>query len=160
MSGWHVLNARDVQWHDAGPCGFYADFQAGEAFTEIGFNIGMGLPGQPGALYHREDHQECFFVLRGEALLIVEGQERPLKRWDYFHCPAGIDHIVVVAGDGPCVLLAVGSRVGPTNPVFPVNEVALKHGAGVEVEATSGREAYAHVPEPVETPFREEFVSG
>lgn len=160
MSRWHVLNARDVQWWDAGPFGFYADFQPGEAFTEFGFNIGMALPGQPGALYHREAHQECFLVLHGEALLLVEGQERPLKRWDYFHCPAGVEHIVVGAGDGPCVVLAVGGRVGPSNPVYPVNELAQKHGAGVDVETTSPKEAYAAGPQPVETPFREEFVSG
>ena len=160
MSRWHVANAREVQWFDSGPSGFYADFQQGGRFPELGFNIGMILPGQPTALYHREAHQECFLVLRGEAVLIVEGEERPLGRWDYFHCPAGVDHIVVGAGDGPCVLLAVGGRVGPGDPVYPVNEVALRHGAGVERETTSPKEAYAPFPEPVETPFREEFLSG
>jgi glyoxylate utilization-related uncharacterized protein len=26
-------------------------------------------------------------VLYGEALLLVEGQERPLRQWDFVHCP-------------------------------------------------------------------------
>jgi hypothetical protein len=32
--------------------------------------------------YHRETEQEDFLVLSREALLIAEGQERPLKQWD------------------------------------------------------------------------------
>ena len=27
-------------------------------------------------------------MLSGEALLIVEGEERPLRQWDFVHCPA------------------------------------------------------------------------
>jgi hypothetical protein len=56
------------------------------------------------------------------------------------------------------VLLGVGGRVGPGNPVYPVNAVALKHGAGVEQEPASPEEAYAPFPEPNSVPFREEFL--
>ena len=160
MSGWNIANARDVQWFDGGPFGFYADFQQGDHFDEFGFNIGMVLPGQPVALYHRESHQEGFLILSGEALLIVDGEERPLRRWDYFHCPAGIEHIVVGAGNGPCVLLGVGGRVGPGDPVYPVDPVALKHGAGVEHETAVPKEAYAPFPEDTPVPFREDFLPG
>ena len=160
MSGWHIANVRDVQWYDAGRAGYYADFERGESFPEFGFNIGMCLPGQVAALYHREAHQECYFVLDGEGILIVEGEERPLRRWDYFHCPAGVDHIVVAAGEEPFVVIAVGGRVGQNDITYPVNEVALRHGAGVEVETKVPREAYASFPEPQPTPFREEFISG
>ena len=38
-------------------------------------------------MYHWETETEAFLVLSGEALLIVEGQERPLKQWDFAHCP-------------------------------------------------------------------------
>lgn len=155
---WHIANARDVQWHDAGHFGVYADFEQGERSQELGFNIGMVLPGQPTALYHREDRQEGFLVLSGRALLLVEGEERPLRRWDYVHCPPGVEHVVVGAGDGPCVLVAVGSRVGPANVVYPVNETALRHRAGVEQESTVAREAYAPFGKDVETAFREEFL--
>ena len=40
-------------------------------------------------MYHWEADQEDFLVLAGEALLIVEGEERPLRAWDFVHCPAG-----------------------------------------------------------------------
>jgi uncharacterized cupin superfamily protein len=158
MSDWYIANARDMEWFDGGEFGFYSDFQKGGHFEEFGFNVGMVLPGQPGALYHRESHQEGFLVLSGEALLIVEGEERPLRAWDYFHCPASVEHIIVGAGHGPCVLIGVGARVGPGNPVYPVNDVALKHGAGVEQETATPRDAYAPFSEPVAVPFREEFL--
>ena len=61
-------------------------------------------------MYHWEADQEDFLVLAGEALLIVEGEERPLRRWDFVHCPAGTRHVIVGAGDGPCVVVAVGAR--------------------------------------------------
>jgi uncharacterized cupin superfamily protein len=160
VSRWHVANVRDVQWYDAGRSGFYADFEQGERFPELGFNIGMALPGQIAALYHRESHQECYFVLHGEGILIVEGEERPLKQWDYFHCPAGVDHICVATGDGPFVVIAVGGRVGKNEIVYPVDATALRHGAGVGAETTSPREAYASFDEPKPVPFREEFIGG
>ena len=158
MSGWHIANARDVQWHDGGHFGVYCDFQQNPHFEELGFGLGMVLPGQPNALYHREGHQEGFLVLSGEAIAIVEGEERPLRAWDYLHCPAGVDHVVVAAGTGPCLLLAVGSRVGQKGVVYPVNEAALARGAGVTTETDSPQEAYAPLPEDVETPFREDFL--
>ena len=38
-------------------------------------------------MYHWEANQEDFLVLSGEALLLVEGEERPLRQWDFVHCP-------------------------------------------------------------------------
>jgi hypothetical protein len=73
---WFIRNIRDVQWYDAGRFGVYGDFEQGERFPEFGFNFGVVWPGQPVALYHREDHQEGFLVLSGECLLIVEGEEQ------------------------------------------------------------------------------------
>jgi quercetin dioxygenase-like cupin family protein len=155
---WFIRNIRDVQWYDAGDYGVYGDFQQGESFPEFGFNFGVAWPGQPGAMYHREDHQEGFLVLSGEVLLIVEGEEHILKQWDYFHCPAGVAHILVGAGDGPAFVIAVGGRVGPSNPVYLADPVAQKHGAAVEQETTDPAEAYASIPKPQPTPFREEFL--
>jgi uncharacterized cupin superfamily protein len=91
-------------------------------------------PGQPKGLYHAENAQEGFLVIAGECLLIVESEERMLRRWDYFHCPAWTEHVLVGAGDAPCVLLAIGSRAEPLEIRFPVNEVALHHGAGAHEE--------------------------
>jgi hypothetical protein len=49
-------------------------------------------------------------VLAGEALLIVEGQERRLGQWDFVHCPPETRHAFLGAGDGRCVILTASSR--------------------------------------------------
>src|SRR5262249_39454363 len=101
-------------------------------------------PGVPMAMYHREDNQEGFLVLDGECLAIVDGEERPLKQWDYFHCPGGVPHVVVGAGDRPSLVLAVGARTPEDdNLLYPVDPTAVKHKAGVEVETANPRDAYA-----------------
>jgi len=48
-------------------------------------------------------------VLSGECTLIVEDEERQLRQWDYFHCPAETHHVIVGAGDGPCAILMLGA---------------------------------------------------
>src|SRR3954454_2643382 len=95
-----------------------------------------------------EDEQEDFLVLSGECLLLVEGEERRLGQWDFVHCPAWTEHVFVGAGDGPCVVLMVGARPD-VEVVYPVSEVALRHGAGVERETRSPGEAYAAFPDSV-----------
>jgi uncharacterized cupin superfamily protein len=157
MSGWFVRNLREVQWHE-GACGAYTDLEEGDRFPEIGLGIGMLMPGQPPCYYHRESHQEGYLVLSGECLLVVEGEERPMRQWDYFHCPPGVAHIIVGAGDGPSVVLAVGSRTGSHEVEYPVEPAALKHGAGVERTTHSSKEAYAGLPPDVPVPFRDEFL--
>jgi uncharacterized cupin superfamily protein len=96
--------------------------------------------------YHRENHQEGFLVLAGECLLIVEGEERLLEAWDFFHCPGGTAHVIVGGGEGPAVVLAVGARGGRKGIVYLVAAAALAHGAGVEEETTKSAEAYARFP--------------
>ncbi|HEY3920801.1 MAG TPA: cupin domain-containing protein [Gaiellaceae bacterium] len=156
---WHIENIRDVQWYDGGPFGVYGDFErGGERFPEVGFNFGLIWPGQKLGMYHREENQEGFLVLSGECLLIVEGEEHPLRQWDYFHCPAGVDHIIVGAGDGPAFLIAVGGRTGSGGIVYPVDAVAQKHDATVERETTDPKEAYARFPKQQTIPFDEEWL--
>jgi uncharacterized cupin superfamily protein len=143
--GWFVLNAKDGHWSD-GDLGKYTGFEGKESrFPQLGINLNVMQPGEPMTMYHRENAQEDFLVLAGEALLIVQGTERPLKRWDLFHCPAGVDHAIVGAGSGPCLVLAVGARTGAEDDglVYPADPVAQRHGAGVDVETTEGKEAYA-----------------
>ena len=85
-------------------------------------------------MYHWEADQEDFLVLVGEALLIVEGEERPLRQWDFVHCPAGTNHIIVGEGNGPCLVLAVGARdrsKGTEWGAYTVDEAALRWGACV-----------------------------
>jgi uncharacterized cupin superfamily protein len=143
--GWFVLNAKDAHWLD-GDLGKYTGFEGKAApFPQLGINLNVMNPGEPMTMYHREDAQEDFLVLAGECLLIVEGVERPLKRWDLFHCPAGVDHAIVGAGAAPSLVLAVGARTGHEDDalVYPADSVAQKHGAGPPVETTVPKEAYA-----------------
>jgi mannose-6-phosphate isomerase-like protein (cupin superfamily) len=156
---WFIRNMRDVQWYGDG-LSAYGDFEQGEPFPEFGLNFVVAWPGQPFSIYHREDHQEGFLVLSGECLLIVEGEEHRLKQWDYFHCPAGVAHGLVGAGEGPTLVVAVGGRVGLANPVYLADPAALKHGTAVEKETAMPAEAYAQFPKPEPVPFREEFLSG
>ena len=142
--GWFVLNARETRWRDAGALGFFCDFEGKRRFPQIGINLNVLEPGQPMSMYHHENRQEGFLVLAGECLLIVEGQERKLRQWDFFHCPPGTDHIIVGAGDGPAVVLAVGARGRRRRGlVYTVSDAAQRHGAGVERETTEFAEAYA-----------------
>jgi glyoxylate utilization-related uncharacterized protein len=88
-------------------------------------------------------------VLSGEALLIVEGQERSLKRWDFVQCPPETRHVFVGAGDGACVILAASSRQfkasGPWG-FYTVDEAARRHNACPDEETHDGDVAYARVP--------------
>jgi len=76
----------------------------------LGIHLVSLTPGEPMAMYHWEADQEDFLVLSGEALLIVEGEERALAQWDFVHCSGGTKHVIVGAGDAPCLVLAVGAR--------------------------------------------------
>src|SRR6185503_8192905 len=141
--GWFVVNARDLRWFE-GEMGLFTMFDSELARVEqVGINIGILRPGEPNAMYHAEDDQEDFLVLSGECLLIVEGEERPLRAWDFVHCPAGTEHIFVGAGDGPCVIFMAGAREHRGTAVYPRDEVALRHGAGVDTDTASSKDAYA-----------------
>jgi len=143
--GWFVVNVSEGAWITNPAFDSECVFE-GPRFKDIGIALAVLAPGRPNSLYHREIHnQEDFLVLSGECLLLIEGEERALKAWDFVHSPPGTDHIFVGAGDGPCAILMVGARKDSAI-VYPRSELALRHGAGVEVEALSGREAYAHYP--------------
>jgi uncharacterized cupin superfamily protein len=111
-------------------------------FPQVGIHLSVIGPGEHSTLYHAEEAQEDFLVLRGSCTAIVEEQERPVKQWDLVHCPPGTLHTFVNDGSEPCVLLMIGARLD--QPIhYPVSEVALRHGAGVTVEALSAKDAYA-----------------
>ena len=149
--GWFVLNAREAQWLE-GDFGAYTRFEGEARFPQLGINIGVLAPGQPACMYHREGDQEDFLVLSGECLLLIEGEERRLKPWDFVHCPAWTEHVFVGAGDGPCAILMVGTR-SKGGVVYSANETARKHGAAVEEETREAREAYEPFTEPFPIPY-------
>jgi len=142
--GWFVVNAREIRWRAWERLGVYCDFEGKKRFKQLGVNISVLQPGESLGRYHRENAQEDFLVLAGECVLVVEGQERPLKQWDLFHCPPGVAHAVVGAGEGPSLVLAVGARTGTEDDslVYPADPVARRHHAGVAKETSSSEEAY------------------
>jgi len=147
--GWFVVNARDLVWFDRGPRGKVMSFDGEPEFEQVGVNIFVLDPGNPMSMYHWEADQEDFLVLHGEALLIAEGEERPLKQWDFVHCPPHMDHVIVGAGDGPCVVVAVGAREhqgGEGWGGYPVNETAQRYDASSPEETTNAKVAYARFP--------------
>jgi uncharacterized cupin superfamily protein len=153
--GWFVVNAKEARWQQHEAFGSWTTFEGDARFKEIGVNIGILRPGEPNCMYHREDVEENFLVLFGECLLLVEGEERSLKAWDFVHCPPWTEHVFVGAGDGPCAIVGVGARNAGEGLVYPVSEVALRHGAGVKEKATTGKVAYADAPESTQAPYAE-----
>ncbi len=154
--GWFVVNARDSRWvHNE--MGFYTGFEGKDEakFTDLGINLNVLYPGKPMAMYHEEPGQEAFLVLQGECLLIVEGEERTLRRWDFFHCPPQTKHVIVGAGDGPSVVLATGARKGQAT--YPADRTAIRHEAGVSAATESPQEAYAAYSALAETAAPEYF---
>jgi uncharacterized cupin superfamily protein len=159
--GWFVLNARDARWNYSEGRGAYCRFEGDPEFSQLGIHLVTLAPGEPMSMYHWEADQEDFLVLSGEALLIAEGEERPLRQWDFVHCPAGMNHVIVGAGDSQCLVLAVGARDKSTGPdwgAYPVDEAALRHGAGVEQETTDPEEAYARFPDREPVPYRDGWL--
>ena len=160
--GWFVLNAKDTVWRHLDGRTAIVDFEGPDVhFPQVGINLNVLQPGELMSMYHWEADQEDFLVLRGEALFVVEGEERPLRQWDLAHCPAGTKHTIVGAGDGPCVVLALGARDKSTGPEwggYTVDEAAARHGASVERDTTDPAEAYAHLPNRRKQPFRPEWL--
>ena len=156
--GWFVLNARATRWRDYGPLGVACDFEGKRPFKQLGINLNVLDPGEPMSIYHRENHQEGFLVLAGECVLIVEGEERRLEAWDFFHCPGGTAHAIVGAGNGPAVVLAVGARGGRKGITYPVAAAALAHGAGVADETTKSAEAYEKFPPSKRSQYADDWL--
>ena len=165
--GWFVLDARETQWWERPGRGVLcefegAGFEGATDFVQLGINLTRLEPGEPMAMYHWEADQEDFLVLAGEALLVVEGEERALRAWDFVHCPPGTKHTIVGAGTAPCLVLAVGARDRSTGPdwgAYTVDEAALRHEAGVERETTEPDEAYARFGHSRLTRYRDGWLS-
>jgi len=97
--------------------------------------------GQSG-VYHAEANQEAFLVLAGECRLLVEGEDRRPRAWDFFHSPPWTEHAFVGAGDRPCVILMVGAHESP-EARYPVSELAAPYGASVEEATSDSEQVYA-----------------
>jgi uncharacterized cupin superfamily protein len=159
--GWFVLNARDARWRHAEGRSAVCDLEGDMDFTQLGLNPFVLGPGEPMSMYHWEADQEDFLVVSGEAVLIAEGEERPLQQWDFVHCPPQMKHVIVGAGDGPCVVIAVGARQrqnGPDWGGYTVDEAAAKYGASVDQETNDSEVAYSKVTHRKPVRFRDEWL--
>jgi len=147
--GWFVVSVRDTEWWTSETFGPGCGFESREfSFPQLGFNLTVLEPGQPGCLYHSESQQEAFLVLAGQCTLLVDGEERQLGPWDFFHCPAGTEHVFVGAGDEPCVILMAGARTEDEQLFYPKSELAARHGASAEEDTPEARQAYAPFDPP------------
>ena len=144
MPDWFVRNVADNEWWVNEKFGNRTMLVPED--SRVGVRVHVHEPGKPSTLYHRESEQEGFLVIEGECLLIVEGEERLLRPWDYFHCSHGTTHGFVGAGDGPCVVVTLGARSEEGTILYAEDEVALGHDAGVQQETDTPREAYAPFP--------------
>jgi len=170
--GWYVVNARNAEWRRWDGMGHWPRLEgATPRFEQLGVGVTVLEPGEPMAMYHWETDQEDFLVLAGEALAIVEGEERPLRQWDLLHCPPGTKHVIVGAGTRPCVIFSVGSRERHTYRradgeiegrddwgAYTVDEAAARHGATPPEETTDAGVAYGRFPEPVSTRYRDGWL--
>jgi uncharacterized cupin superfamily protein len=147
--GWFVVNARDARWRYFGPLGVACDFEGKRPFPRLGINLNRLLPGQPMTVYHRELHDEGFLVLVGACLLLVEGTERPLRAWDFVHCPGGTAHAIVGAGEAPSLVLGFGARGGRKGIEYLPDAAAVAHEAAVQRATRKHAEAYARFPRPM-----------
>jgi uncharacterized cupin superfamily protein len=154
-AGWYVLNLADACWYESEQFGKLCALEGKYQFPHTGLNLRVLGPGQPACYYHQESQQEDFLVLSGQCRLLVDEEVRELKAWDFVHCPPGVPHVFVGAGERPCVIFMIGARAADATIRYPVSDLALKHEAGVERETGSGREAYASCKrrEPIANPW-------
>jgi uncharacterized cupin superfamily protein len=168
-AGWFVLNAREARWFDKPGQGHSLaltgidEYEAETFFPMLGMAIRVVNPGEPSTTYHWETEQEDFLVVAGEGLLIVEGQERPVKLWDFVHCPPETKHAFVGAGDAPCVLLCASSRQfqadGPWG-FYCADETAARYNASPPEDTQDGNVAYARFPPPKPSRYRKGWLPG
>ena len=160
--GWYVLNMREAEWRHAdgrgAVCVAADDFEGWRRESaQLGVNPFVLQPGEPMAMYHWEADQEDFLVVAGEAVLVVEGEERSLRAWDFVHCPPNTKHVIVGAGSGPSLVIAVGARAHDGQPDslgFAADKIAKGYGASVEEDTLDGSVAYASFPPRAPTTYR------
>lgn len=137
--GWFVLNVADAVGETRRDGAVHAWFESEkQEFDQLGINVCVLEDGVPNCLYHRESPQEAFLVLDGTPRLLIEGEERRLKKWDFVHCPPGATHVFV----GPGVILMIGARPEVEEVHYPVDELAQKYGASAVEPSDDPKEAY------------------
>ena len=154
--GWFVLNAEEARWRDRPGRGRSLPFEGPTEFPQTAVVLYVLGPGEPIGMYHWEVDQEDFLVLAGAGVLLIEGEERPLRRWDFVHCPSGVAHMIIGGGEAGCTILALGARERSRTEEwgrYAVDATAQRHGVGVERETSDVDEAYERFAEPTPTRY-------
>ena len=137
--GWFVVNVAEAVGETRHAGAVTASFEGeGHEFPQFAINVTVLEDGVPNCLYHREGLQEAFLVLDGSPLLLIEGEERRLRKWDFVHCPPGATHVFV----GPGAILMVGTRGEDDELHYPVDALAAKYGASAAAPSGDPKEAY------------------
>ena len=101
--GWFVLNAREAAW--------WRSDELGQATTFEGELRDSPSSASTLRCCCRASRTACITASRSRrtsssctasASVILDGEERRLRAWDFVHCPAMSEHVFVGAGDGPC----------------------------------------------------------
>jgi uncharacterized cupin superfamily protein len=153
--GWFIVNFAEARGTRSERFGASVLFEGDEQFRDLAFNVRVLQPGQPNCLYHRESQTEAFLVLDGECIAIVEGQERQMRKGDFLYAPPGTEHVFVGAGDGPCAIVMVSTRIMPEEVFYPVSDIAARYGGSAAKETDSPEQAYA--PRPPAVPVQLEL---
>jgi quercetin dioxygenase-like cupin family protein len=142
--GWYILNLGEMAWETVPGFGVWRGFDDPDAepSQRVAVHVHVLQPGEANGYYHAEAAQEGFLVLSGECLAVVEGEERRMRQWDYFHSPPGTEHITVGAGDEPCAILMFGAPDPRRKVSWIADETAAKHGASVAKTTSRGTEVY------------------
>jgi uncharacterized cupin superfamily protein len=159
--GWYVVNARETRW--VGQDGLWRGAwlePEGQPWPGLGFNLTVLDPGNPMARHHAESNQEGFLVVSGECLLVIEGEERLLRQWDFVHCPPWTEHVLIGAGTAPAVVVAVSTRAPDAAVRYVASEVAARHGASPPHDTEQAAEAYADDAPPRLLAYREGDLPG
>ena len=80
--GWFVLNAEER----AGVTGTVAPgrcLRGADRVPQTAVVLYVLGPREPIGRYHWEVDREDFVVLAGSGVLLIEGEERPLRQWDF-----------------------------------------------------------------------------
>jgi uncharacterized cupin superfamily protein len=153
---WFIRNVAEIQALRNPKSGTAIRFEdPNDPFPELGVSIRILDPGQPNGRYHSENQQEDFLVLAGEPTVLIDGEERQLRPWDFVHCPPGVNHIFVGAGEGPSAILMMGARKpeGEEKLHYPVSEMAARYDASAKQDTDEPEVAYSdwqRVFEPVD----------
>jgi hypothetical protein len=141
--------------------GTLCDFEGEPRFRQLGINLTLLEPGEPMTMYHWEAAQEDFLMLSGEALLVIEGEERTIRQWDFVTAlqvrttRSSAQALIRVL----CLRSArATAQKGKSGARTPWTRGRCATASGVQRETIEGSEAYARFPPSKLTRYRDGWL--